>query len=172
MFPFLYSRMGMKSGVPGESGSTIYIDDYKIKDDQGRVIYRREQTTVDLLGAMLNDIVLSLDNDEPKTAEDSLTQNILGKVMEQMNDNIKVFENKIRHLCTDDSVKLDNGSNAIFNHYLPFYTRLLETDHLATASYLINNFRAQYPEKVEAWFKENPERSDAFFEWRSEFYKD
>lgn len=165
LLPVLMYKMGLKTGttmVSKRGGvSTSYMDSYTIRDENGKAIFKRENSMADLLGAMLSDIT------------GSLNDTIKGK------NNVELFVKKCTEICDgkrkedkkseDKKDKIEKEDIFFQNYYLPYYKEMIAKGHLETFAYIINSYRSS-ENYIEDWMKKNEEKVTAFYLW-SESYR-
>lgn len=164
MLPFLFTRLRMKTGVEGKKGSMSYRDSYIIRDENGEIMYRSENSSSDLLAAMLGDLLNNNLIKEKKDDSDSAKtiHNILKQALNVDKNNVEIFKSELKRLCEPDSTK--EVEKFAVDFYLPFYNELIAKGHLETLSYLLNQARRE-EDYIEDWIKANPEKIKAFNEW-------
>lgn len=156
ILPFLMTRMGMRTGTTtvGRKGkvSTSYTDNYVIRDENGRAIYRSGNPTADLLAAMMTDI------------SNSIIDTLLKK-----SNNVELFMKKCKEICSDTCTELKAEAPFFTKYYARYFREMIAQGYLETFAYIITAQRSR-EQYITDWTAKNEEKIDAFYTW-SEGYR-
>lgn len=160
-FPFLMSRMKMRTGIKGKNNSYSYNDSYIIRNENNDVVYKSKSTSAELLLTMLQEVLM---NDDKKTENihDSLTNEVLNTVLYKNKKNIEIFQLELRRIC--ETVTPENKT--INTSYLNYYSNLIKNGYLEAFANLIMNIRDK---ENETWIKENSKKIDEFNIWTKNY---
>ena len=167
-FPFLLTRMNMKSGAETKKGSTSYFDSYIIRNENNEIIYKSEEPMADLLMAMLLDLTKSdmFSNDSLKT--DTIIKNVVESAFYFNKSNVEIFQLELSKICKTNKDEIKQEEKIFWDFYLPYYSNLIENDHLETFSYSINKIRNNDQDNAK-WFKTNSDKVEKFNLWKKNY---
>lgn len=163
-FPFLLTRMNMKSGVETKKGSTSYFDSYIIRNEDNEIIFKREEPMADLLMAMMLDLTKSdmFSNDSLKT--DTIIKNVVESAFYFNKSNVEIFQLELSKICKTNKDEIKVEEKIFWDYYLPYYSNLIENGHLEAFSHSINSIRNS-DQNGAKWFKTNSEKVEKFKFW-------
>lgn len=168
-FPFLLSKMKMKSGVSEKNGSTSYHDSYIIKDDNNEVIYKSENPMADLLSVMLVELTRDNSYKKSKRKENSELQEILDEAFYSKKNNFEIFQLELIRICKAiTNVVAIEQDKQIYNYYLSYYKSLIENGHLEAFAYTIIIIRDIETENI-TWLNNNADKLEKFNQWNKAY---
>lgn len=166
-FPFLLSKMKMKSGVTGKNSATAYYDTYIIKDDNGEIIYKSESPSSELLAVMLFDLTRDdLVKKKDKKINKEL-QSIVEEVLYSSKNNFEIFQLELIRLCKNQVTNTNQKDKALWNYYLLYYQSLISSGHLEAFAYTITKIRNN--EETIKWLNNNADKLEKFNQWNKAF---
>ena len=167
-FPFLLTRMKMRSGVESKKGTTSYFDSYIIRNESNEIVYKSESPQADILSAMLSDIMKSdkFSNDTSQTDEG--LKKIVQAALYTNKNNVEIFQLELERICKNDTATIKEENRKFYDYYLPYYADLITSGNLETFSYLINSYRSN-DSYITKWLKNNSEKVEKFKLWNKNY---
>lgn len=167
-FPFLLTRMNMKSGVENKKGSTSYFDSYIIRNEDDEIIFKREEPMADLLMAMMLDLTKSdlFSKDSLKT--DTIVKRAVESAFYFNKSNVQIFQLELSKICKTNKDEIKLEEKIFWDYYLPYYSNLIENGHLEAFSHSINSIRNS-DQNGSKWFKTNSDKVEKFNLWKKNY---
>lgn len=166
-FPFLLTRMKMKSGVETGKGITSYFDSYIIRNDNDEIIYKSKDPTTDLLMAMFSDLIKS-DIVSKDSLKNDTIKNVVESVFYTNKSNIEIFQLELRKICNASKDSIEQEEKTFWDYYSSYYSNLIENGHLETFAYLINSIRNN-DQTNSKWLKSNADKIEKFNFWNKNY---
>jgi len=163
--PYVWKDMKMYTGVKNKKGGSSYYDTYIIKDENGEIIYQRKESGIDLMVAMLSDLLKTDKMTFDSTVKDTTSmKELVGKILHKNENNVEIFQSELTRICTSttDSVKMKDSF--AWTYYYPYFNELISKGYLETFSYLINSGRRE-EDYIVKWMKNNPAKIEEFKAW-------
>jgi Leucine-rich repeat (LRR) protein len=167
VFPFMLTRMGMKTGIESKKGSRKYYDSYVVRDEDGRVIYKTDNPKTDQMAAMLSDLVVGLlKNSEAKDDSTKAIMEIVAKAIDQ--NNVEKLKNKLEKMCETVSDSIPREERVTWDLLIPYYKAMTREGYTETFSYIINAARME-EDYITKWLRENAAKVKAFYDWDKKY---
>jgi tetratricopeptide (TPR) repeat protein len=168
ILPFIFTKMKMKTGVKSKTGSTHYYDSYIIRNEENEIVYKSENPTANLLGAMLADILTTDLTNDKSAKKDTLASQVLDQVFYKNKNNVEIFMVELEKLCNTKQEDKKKEDDFFWNYYQPYFSDLIKNGHLETFAYIINNMRRE-ESYIKEWLQKNSNKIEKFNTWNKNY---
>jgi Leucine-rich repeat (LRR) protein len=164
ILPFIFIRMKMKTGVENKKGSVSYYDSYIVREEDGEIVYKSENST-DLLAAIMSDLTrTNLKADKDDDASEKEVKAFVSKAFYTDKSNPEIFQEELRKLCEMHPDSISAVEKNTFTFYRPFFKSMMESGHLETFSHIVNAIRRD-DKASSLWLKNNKVKVEAYKSW-------
>lgn len=167
-FPFLLTKMKMKSGYESKKGTINYFDSYIIRNESNEIIYKSEDPMADLLMAMMLDLTKSDKFSKNQLSKDTISKKGVDPELYINKSNVEIFQLELIRICKTSKDKIKPEDKALWDYYLPYYSNLIESGHLEAFSYFINNIRGNDQNNFK-WLKNNSDKIEKYIVWNKNY---
>lgn len=176
MFPFVLTKLKMRSGKTNSKGNISYFDSYIIRNESNEIVYKSESPQSDLLVAILSESLQNAGAKGEVTYKDSTGTETDGKLSKELSEqlfytgksNTEIFQIEFKKLCENYSAVTKPEEKVFWDYYFPFYDAIIKGEHFETYSNIINDIRGFDPKNAK-WLKTNAAKHSKYTDWMKKF---